>query len=214
MHGIEKLVCSTPSMGMNDGYHAGHFPTWESAVLGFSSARELARLRKEVRGSGQTSPAPQIPGAKPRPYSNATYDARVSAWAVPFPGEPLQSFKALQPSELCVHEHPNDSSTVGQGVVGTRCFCGRHAGCSIAVSCRGCRTACMQLLSVPPAERHKVDMMTMRRFGRVHCQAHAGHARGTGSSSCALCCILHSCQPAVADPDRPVGLRVPGQPHG
>lgn len=97
MHGIEKLVCSTPSMGMNDGYHAGHFPTWESAVLGFSSARELARLRKEVRGSGQTSPALQIPGAKPRPYSNATYDARVSAWAVPFPGEPLQSFKALQP---------------------------------------------------------------------------------------------------------------------
>lgn len=74
----------------------GHFPTWESAVLGFSSARELARLRKEVRGSGQTSPALQIPGAKPRPYSNATYDARVSAWAVPFPGSDASIVRRTQ----------------------------------------------------------------------------------------------------------------------
>lgn len=63
----------------------GHFPTFESAVLGFASAGELRKLRKEAeqrRGKVDL----QVPGPRPPRQTGAVFDARLNAWTLPFMG--------------------------------------------------------------------------------------------------------------------------------
>lgn len=63
----------------------GHFPTYESAVAGFSSAGELRKLRKEAeqkRGRVDL----KVPGPKPPRQTGPAFDTRLNAWTFPFMG--------------------------------------------------------------------------------------------------------------------------------
>jgi short subunit dehydrogenase-like uncharacterized protein len=63
----------------------GHFPTFESAVQGFASAKELAALRKRAIQAGKR-PKVTIPGPKPAIDLKPQYDSRVGLYRVPFLG--------------------------------------------------------------------------------------------------------------------------------
>lgn len=64
----------------------GHFPTFESAVQGFASARELATLRRRAIQAGK-SPRLNIPGPKPGKVDlKPQFDNRIGTYRVPFLG--------------------------------------------------------------------------------------------------------------------------------
>ena len=56
-------------------------------MLGFANASELRKLRKLVRTAGRAPPPPPVIGPRLRPPPGPTYDERVQAWKIPFPGE-------------------------------------------------------------------------------------------------------------------------------
>lgn len=64
---------------------AGHYPTWESAVQGFASARALGALRKKAAAAKGRVDL-QIPGPKPPRQLGPVFDTRVGAWTLPFMG--------------------------------------------------------------------------------------------------------------------------------
>lgn len=66
---------------------AGHYPTYESAVHGFASARELSALRKKAAAAPGGRVELKVPGPKPKRQAGPVYDPRVGAWALPFMGE-------------------------------------------------------------------------------------------------------------------------------
>ena len=65
----------------------GHFPTYESAVHGFASARDLASLRKRAAAARPTKTNDvNIPGPKLKMDSKPGFEPRVNAWKLPFMG--------------------------------------------------------------------------------------------------------------------------------
>lgn len=67
-----------------------NYATWESAVHGFGSADTLRQLRRK-RQNGRTGHKPA--GPRLRPPQGGSYDARIGAYVVPFPGK--QTLSAL-----------------------------------------------------------------------------------------------------------------------
>eukprot|EP01026_Neomeris_dumetosa_P063679 TRINITY_DN6047_c0_g2_i9.p1 TRINITY_DN6047_c0_g2~~TRINITY_DN6047_c0_g2_i9.p1 ORF type:complete len:279 (-),score=26.34 TRINITY_DN6047_c0_g2_i9:248-1084(-) len=62
-----------------------NYATWESAVQGFGSYKNLKRIRNKAKEEGQIIPL-KVPGPKPAKQPQAKYDERVKAWVFPFPG--------------------------------------------------------------------------------------------------------------------------------
>eukprot|EP01023_Acetabularia_acetabulum_P048958 TRINITY_DN5198_c0_g1_i5.p1 TRINITY_DN5198_c0_g1~~TRINITY_DN5198_c0_g1_i5.p1 ORF type:complete len:414 (-),score=54.90 TRINITY_DN5198_c0_g1_i5:864-2105(-) len=62
-----------------------NYATWESAVQGFGSYKNLKNLRVKAKQDGLISPI-NVPGPKPPKSPQMQYDKRLSAWIFPFPG--------------------------------------------------------------------------------------------------------------------------------
>jgi hypothetical protein len=61
-------------------------PCRESAVHGFASVQQLRKLRAQAKAAGK-APAAKTIGPKPAAPGGLSYDARVQAYTLPFPGE-------------------------------------------------------------------------------------------------------------------------------
>lgn len=65
---------------------AGHYPTWESAVGGFASAKDFRQLRKRIAADPSSLKAPKPLGPRPRRIPAGEYNSFGQGHALPFPG--------------------------------------------------------------------------------------------------------------------------------
>ena len=82
------MFCSWRHIGISEAcMPAGvNYATWESAVHGFGSANTLRQLRRK-RQAHRSSHKPA--GPKLKPPQGGSFDARIGAYVVPFPGKPF-----------------------------------------------------------------------------------------------------------------------------
>ncbi len=65
---------------------AGHFPTWESAVGGFGSAKDFRQLRKSISADPNALRPPKPVGPRPRRIPPGKWDSYGHGHVLPFPG--------------------------------------------------------------------------------------------------------------------------------
>ena len=65
---------------------AGHYPTWESAVGGFGSAKDFRQLRKSIAADPNSLKAPKPLGPRPIRIPPGEYNSFGEGHAIPFPG--------------------------------------------------------------------------------------------------------------------------------
>ena len=65
---------------------AGHYPTWESAVGGFGSAKDFRQLRKSIAADPSSLKPPKPLGPRPRRIPPGEYNSYGQGHAMPFPG--------------------------------------------------------------------------------------------------------------------------------
>jgi len=67
-------------------FPAGHFPTWESAVGGFGSAKDFRQLRKSISADPNTLKPPKPVGPRPKRIPPGQWDSYGQGHVLPFPG--------------------------------------------------------------------------------------------------------------------------------
>ncbi len=67
-------------------FPAGHFPTWESAVGGFGSAKDFRQLRKSISADPNTLRPPKPVGPRPKKIPPGQWDSYGQGHVLPFPG--------------------------------------------------------------------------------------------------------------------------------
>lgn len=82
--GTISTIQSFLQVSCGEAGFAGHYGTWESAVLGFGNADKLRELRKEVKAK-ENIKVPRV--GKPLTISKIpTFSDLVQKWTLPFPG--------------------------------------------------------------------------------------------------------------------------------
>ena len=66
--------------------YTGHYPTWESAVGGFGSAKDFRQLRKSIAADPSSLRPPKPVGPRPRRIPPGEWDFYGHGYALPFPG--------------------------------------------------------------------------------------------------------------------------------
>ena len=97
-HSKSTFLCSlSPFLHPDIGYpistvsdlfkmHTGHYPTWESAVGGFGSAKDFRLLRKSIAADPNSLQPPKPLGPRPRKIPLGQYDSYGQGHVLPFPG--------------------------------------------------------------------------------------------------------------------------------
>lgn len=89
--GVSHLADCTHSL---PHISSGHYPTWESAVGGFGSAKDFRLLRKSIAADPSSLKPPKPLGPRPRRIPPGQYNSFGQGHAIPFPG--LSSYPCIQ----------------------------------------------------------------------------------------------------------------------
>lgn len=85
---IHVLILLLPlaSFGHLSTHHQISAKHREAAVHGMGSVSQLRALRRQAAAAG-LNPRPKLVGPKPKVAEGPSWDKRLQAWTLPFPGE-------------------------------------------------------------------------------------------------------------------------------
>ncbi|KAL3135847.1 hypothetical protein ABBQ32_007405 [Trebouxia sp. C0010 RCD-2024] len=93
---VPSSVISFLSFQIGPAGIVGHYPTWESAVGGFGSAKDFRLLRKSIAADPSSLKPPKPVGPRPRRIPPGEYSFYGQGHAVPFPGSDASVVRRTQ----------------------------------------------------------------------------------------------------------------------
>lgn len=93
---VPSSVTSFLSFQIGDAGMCGHFPTWESAVGGFGSAKDFRQLRKSISSDPNALRPPKPVGPRPNRIPPGQWDSYGQGHVLPFPGSDASVVRRTQ----------------------------------------------------------------------------------------------------------------------
>lgn len=93
---VPSSVTSFLSFQIGNAGICGHYPTWESAVGGFGSAKDFRQLRKSIAADPSSLRPPKPVGPRPRRIPPGDWDFYGHGYALPFPGSDASVVRRTQ----------------------------------------------------------------------------------------------------------------------